>query len=220
VGGDPAVPGRAQVQPVGRPARRLVQALVVPVVHERDARVVDRPVAHRAGQRLGPAVDHPAQRQPAGRVGAGDHQHLDAVVDGPSGGLPGQLAEPAGVEAQAQRVVAAAVEGQQVRAQRAGRGQLLGDDRLEQQPAHGQVRVADRLVGGVLQPAGDQVGPAAHGPVGHLVPDALGEAVPDRDEAAVRLHVEDPPGRSGRSPANDTTTRQAAFCPASRSAAT
>ena len=95
-----------------------------------------------------------------------------------------RLPEPAGDpllgHAGAQHVVAAAVEADHLGAQRDRRLELLVDDRAELAAADGEVGVADRLGRGVREAERDEVGPAAHGAVGQLVADALGEAVADR----------------------------------------
>ena len=122
------------------------------------------------------------------------------------------------IHAGPQDVVAAAVEADDLRAQVDGRLQLLVDDRNELAAADGEVGVRDGAARGrrrsVLgESDGDEVGPAAHGAVGLLVADALGEAVSDGHVTAE--HVHSPIScRLGRAPVEP---RPVSFAEASRS---
>lgn len=70
---------------------------------------------------------------------------MDAGVQGLFGAVDEPLGHLVDGDAGSQNVVAAAIEAQQLRFQGDRGGELLLEDRVEQAPADGEVRVRDRL---------------------------------------------------------------------------
>ncbi|GAA3292487.1 hypothetical protein GCM10020295_11940 [Streptomyces cinereospinus] len=114
-------------------------------------------------------------------VEAGRHQHGSRGC-GQRGDRPFEaLRHVVRVGAEAQDVVAAGAEGDQVRREFGGPWHLLGHDLVEQPAAYGEIGVLEVALGSaVREQYGEPVGPADERPAGAGVADALGEAVPHR----------------------------------------
>src|SRR6478609_467658 len=180
--GQVGVAGAVEVHPVG--VHHAGDLDVAHPPHVDDARAVavgdladplveDRhPAAHRAVDPAGTGVEDGEHDD----VRAGRGESRDRVVVRPGEGVD--------VDARAEHVVAAAVDGDQVGLEGEGRVDLLGDDGAELAPADGEVGVAE-VVGLLREHLGDAVGPAAQAirSSGVGVADALGEGVAQCDVA-------------------------------------
>ncbi len=169
-----------------------VESIVGPVPGSAELGIVeeiDEPHTHllgerrrRNGQRLPAGADGVTERQSAGRVRAGEQQHVDPGFDAAAHRDPGQFDQSVGIDTAPQHVVAAAVERHQRRQGIEGqcRVDLLGRDRRQQPATDRQIRVLDvAMVQG--EPVGDQICPPPHPLADQRSAHTFGETVADRD---------------------------------------
>lgn len=180
--GDPVVPNGRKMQAIGRPILALLQRRVAPVITEANAQLGSERTGGRR-ELISLRAHLGTARYANGRVSTRKQQRLGAGLENALQRALGFADDPRHVGAGAQHVVTATIETDERGPQIERRFELLGDNRSQQFAANRKVRILNRLAQRIGDTLRREISPPPHCAARHVVTDALGKAVTDRDIA-------------------------------------